>query len=235
MSVLVPVRPVATVAQLAQFLLSGGYMETPSEYLDQSEIQQYLEEIAISVSEHAASEMSLDEVLDVFDLDDKLDVVERLSGNDWDSLMGSLTLACSQHPAACVVSSGDTALCIAGFDGSATGDESRYFSLISNAKQQIIPKVSTVDSEYDLKLPHIPAGKNYNALIVQSKGYAKEPPRKKTKGKEEEIPIEIEEEEEKEEQEDEEDEDKVTRKKLKPKVKEEPVKKRKRSTRTKKK
>lgn len=97
--------------------------------------------------------------------------------------MGNLSLTCGQHPAACVVSVGNKAMCIAGVDGSLVGNESRYFFMA----QQLVPRICTVDNEYDIQMPPIPPGVNYTAVIVQSKCFQTPPsPSHSAKGKEEE-------------------------------------------------
>jgi len=187
---MVPVRPVAIAAQLAQFILSGGYLETPSEYLDETEIQDYLDELATNTAsiEDDASERAINDVLCAYDLEKQLGMVANVDGSDWGTLMGNLSLTCAQHPAACVVSVGNKAMCIAGVDGSLVGNESRYFFVLLDIAQQPTPRICTVDNEYDIQMPHIPVGVNYTAVIVQSKCFQTPPPppSQSDKGKEEE-------------------------------------------------
>lgn len=185
MTDLVPVRPVATAAQLAQYLLSSGYMQTPKEYLNDDEVQQFIQDAVINASSklEPSTEINIGDVLDIFGLKDNLQVIEELSGSDWNTLMGSLTMTCAEHPTACIVTSGDTALIIAGYDGTASGDESRFVTLVSNSKQQSLPTMTTVDSEYDIALPHL--DKPYTGFIVESSSYGRI--KKKLKGKEEEY------------------------------------------------
>lgn len=73
----VSVRPVAIAAQLAQFILSGGYLETPSEYLDETEIQDYLDELAVNAAsiEDDASERAINDVLSAYGLEKKLGII----------------------------------------------------------------------------------------------------------------------------------------------------------------
>ena len=182
MSTLVPVGPVATVTQFAQYLLSGGYMKTPVEYLNEEEVQSAIQTAAITTASkfEANSEVNMPDICDILGMGDQLKVVHTVRGNNWDAIMGNLTLACSKHPAACVVSFGDTAVCIAGYDGNTTGDESRFVSLVSNAMQMDIPRSSTVDSEYDLLLPTMSAP--CHAIIIESTVFS----RPMGKGKQEE-------------------------------------------------
>lgn len=180
---MVAVRPVATVAQLAHFLLSGGYAETPSEYLDETEIQKYLEDLLVNVSSIGDAETSIEAVIDMFALGSKLDIVS-CAPTDLDTLVANFVLTCSQHPAACVISFGDTAMCIVGYDGVPGEQNSRYFFLVADKKQLSVPRIFTVSNEYQIQLPQ--GDKHYSAVILQSKCYTKQQ-YGSSKGKEEEI------------------------------------------------
>lgn len=193
MDSLVPLKTMVIVARLANDLLSGGYIKIPFEYLDEDEINHHLNEaIANAAQYETSSEVDISDVLGLTGLETKLDTVQYLKGHDWDTLMGSFTISCSEHPTACLVSINNSkALCIVGFDGNTTGDASRYFSITSDFSAKSTPKVVTVDSEYDLTFPDLREGQGYHAIIVQSTCFAQPPPpRKKArtdeKGKEEE-------------------------------------------------
>ena len=189
MSSLVPLKPMVIVARLANDLLSGGYIKIPLEYLDEDEINSHLNEAIANAAQYETSfEVDINDVLVLTGLETQLDTVRYLKGRDWDTLMGSFTMSCSEHPTACIMSiNNNRALCIVGFDGNSTGDASRYFFITSDSR-----KVVTVGSEYELTFPDLRQGQEYHAIIVQSACFAPEPPKKKTrtddngKGKEEE-------------------------------------------------
>ena len=195
---------IAVATQCAHYILSSGYMETPPAYIDHDEVKHALSHASIE-SKRIASTSTFTDVWNTLEMSSKLHLVDEIQAKSIDDIVAHLTITCSKHPTACIITSdsGD-ATCIAGYDGDPTS--TKYATLDLSGSN-----LKTYNDEYSIQVSMKPnGGSKYTAYIVESSAYnAKSvaPNTKKLKttvkqekGKEEEVIV-IEEEEEKVEEE----------------------------------
>ena len=168
---------IATSTQCAHYILSSGYMETPTPYIDHSEVNNAIKHAKIE-STRVDPSSTFQQVWNNLEMSTKLSIVDEIKTKSIDEIIGHLTVLSTKHPVACiVVTPNGQSTCIASYDGYTT----KYTTLVNDS-------LVSFDNEFSVEVPL--SGSSFTGYLVESSFYKEARPvqnkKRSKKGKEEE-------------------------------------------------